>query len=212
MSGAEWIGCIAKALEGVGVGMQSTIVPYFRIVLPSERVVRHIAPMEYSGRVQTLHTVGIVTGELVGFVMNSTLKGNLWAPGLVIAGIGSIQVLLLFFVFSKELPIYYLRNFSESECGEVLNKIYPGEVRRTREYTLLTGLASEVKSASYLCLGCPRAPNLRFPIPPAQSEGHFHWHRANVVPKPGRVLHSADVWGRSAQQIRFTDNRALWCD
>lgn len=130
---------IGRAIQGICVGLYSSIVPLF---------INEFAPLEISGRLGALNQLLIVSGIVITNVLslfvpvplpfpdNDQDKANvddypIWGGWWVIFGIplaiAAAQIILLLTIFRRETPRYLYSEGKEDEALELIKFLYKPE-------------------------------------------------------------------------------------
>lgn len=114
---------ITRLILGVGVGTASLVVPMY---------VSEIAPPTYRGRLVSMNSLMIASGQLLAYVVNAALAptGN-WRLMLTMAAIPAVALLVGMY-FMPDSPRWYLKKGREDDARKVLQRsYYPENVEPT---------------------------------------------------------------------------------
>ncbi len=140
-----------RLMTGCAVGISSVVIPLF---------LKEISPPEQSGRIQSIHPLGVVMGEVLGYALSYVLtKGSPYEQKIIRysmmtpAMLGAIQLLLLLFSKPYDTPKYYLSNDSEPECMMSLARIYAPDRRQNEFHALIANRDhAKYKNPTYLTM------------------------------------------------------------
>ncbi|MDO3648308.1 sugar porter family MFS transporter [Nocardia mangyaensis] len=114
---------ITRLLLGVAVGTASLVVPMY---------VSEIAPPTYRGRLVSMNSLMIASGQLLAYIVNAALSptGN-WRLMLAMAAIPA-AALVIGMYFMPDSPRWYLKKGRDDEARKVLEQsYYPEHVEST---------------------------------------------------------------------------------
>ncbi|WP_336087456.1 sugar porter family MFS transporter [Nocardia sp. SSK8] len=114
---------LTRLVLGVAVGTASLVVPMY---------VSEIAPATYRGRLVSMNSLMIASGQLLAYIVNAGLAptGN-WRLMLVMAAIPAVA-LLIGMHFMPDSPRWYLKVGREDDARKVLRRsYYPENVEPT---------------------------------------------------------------------------------
>lgn len=134
----EWI-IILRLLCGVPIGIIFNTVPlYCKFGL---RLVKEIAPKEYSGRIMVFFVISFALPDQWSFYMYGKLSKDHFIARmqifLIAVLLSGLQLILCLFVFRSDTPRESLEENDNENCAMELNKIYSSATRREEENDLL---------------------------------------------------------------------------
>ncbi|WP_345374945.1 sugar porter family MFS transporter [Frondihabitans cladoniiphilus] len=128
----------SRAVLGIAVGIASIIVPLY---------ISEMAPSSVRGRLVSLNTLMIVTGQLVAYIVNALLApSGAWRWMLGIAAVPAI-VLVLGMLFLPDTPAWYQRKGRDEKALAVLRRGHSAEASRKELAAIRLGREAESASS-----------------------------------------------------------------
>ena len=125
----------------------------FIVITYSKKIVKEVSPREHTGKMIVLLCLGFLFGDGVSSLFSEILFENnnngtfcleviffLIPPALSL-----LQLILAFTVFKNDTPLFLHKELMEMDCSLELERMYPLEKRRTKEWDLIVETVNRTK-------------------------------------------------------------------